>query len=210
MTKKDLATTNISLAEIGIDVSSFKEVTSDEFARNVRSLMQGSRQGTVGCKDRSEVNKTNKKPWRQKGTGRARAGSARSPLWRGGGVVFGPQPRVRRLKVNSELKSKALLSAVINKINNNLVYSIDFSLNDDKPKTKLAYAALKNAGIDNDKLILIVRPDDFLTQYSFFNLKNVSLVSFDSVNLVDLSSHSKVVVLKNDINEFKRMVEKWI
>ena len=64
----------------------------------IRSLLQNWRQGTVACKGRSDVGYSNKKPWKQKGTGRARAGSARSPLWRGGGVIFGPQPRTRVLK----------------------------------------------------------------------------------------------------------------
>ena len=68
--------------------------------------MQNWRQGTVACKGRSDVAFSNKKPWKQKGTGRARAGSARSPLWRGGGVIFGPQPRTRMLKVAKQVKKK--------------------------------------------------------------------------------------------------------
>ena len=70
----------------------------------VRSLLQNWRQGTVACKGRSDVAYSNKKPWKQKGTGRARAGSARSPLWRGGGVIFGPQPRTRVLKAGKQVK----------------------------------------------------------------------------------------------------------
>ena len=105
----------ISLAEININIPEMKELSPIGYAQYVRSLMQGWRQGTVGCKGRSDVNKTNKKPWRQKGTGRARAGSARSPLWRGGGVTFGPMPRVRTLKVNSGVRVKALLSVIVNR-----------------------------------------------------------------------------------------------
>ena len=74
----------------------------------VRSLLQNWRQGTVGCKGRSDVAYSNKKPWKQKGTGRARAGSARSPLWRGGGVIFGPQPRTRVLKAGKQVKKKCV------------------------------------------------------------------------------------------------------
>ena len=75
------------------------------FAIWVKALMQNWRQGTVACKGRADVtSRSNKKPWKQKGTGRARAGSPRSPLWRGGGVIFGPQPRVRKLSLNQGTK----------------------------------------------------------------------------------------------------------
>jgi large subunit ribosomal protein L4 len=79
-----------------------KEMSRRGFAMAVRALLQNWRQGTVACKGRSDVSFSNKKPWKQKGTGRARAGSARSPLWRGGGVAFGPQPRTRTLKITKE------------------------------------------------------------------------------------------------------------
>lgn len=72
----------------------------------MRVYLQNVRQGTVGSKGRSDIAYTNKKPWKQKGTGRARAGSARSPLWRGGGVVFGPQARIKMLKVPKKLSKK--------------------------------------------------------------------------------------------------------
>lgn len=203
-------TKTITLNEISLDVKNLAQISPIGYSKYVRSLMQGWRQGTVGCKDRSEVNRTNKKPWRQKGTGRARAGTARSPLWRGGGVIFGPMPRVRTLKVNSAFKAKALLSAMVEKINNNSVVSINVSFADNKPKTKIALNSLKDAGIASEKIVLLVRPEDFITQYSFVNLSNVSLVLFDQVNIVDLTVPSKVAVLEKDIDEFKRMVERWI
>ena len=200
----------ISLAEININIPEMKELSPIGYAQYVRSLMQGWRQGTVGCKGRSDVNKTNKKPWRQKGTGRARAGSARSPLWRGGGVTFGPMPRVRTLKVNSGVRIKALLSVIVNRFKDNAILSLNVAFQDNKPKTKIAFASLKDAGIDNERIMLLVKPEDFITQYSFFNLKNVSLVLFDQVNVVDLTAHSKIVVLEKDIVEFKQMVKRWI
>jgi large subunit ribosomal protein L4 len=171
--------------------------------------MQGWRQGTVGCKDRSEVNRTNKKPWRQKGTGRARAGTARSPLWRGGGVIFGPTPRVKTLKVNAGIRVKALMSAMLNKINSQSVISINPVFVDNKPKTKTAFDVLRNSGLDNERLMLLVKSDDFITQYSFVNISNVSLVLFDQVNVVDLTAHTKIAVLEKDMDEFKKMVEQW-
>src|SRR5438477_3297087 len=95
------------LASVDLDLKSAEVDKSAQigFSTWVRTLQQNWRQGTVACQGRSDVSFSNKKPWKQKGTGRARAGSARSPLWRGGGVCHGPQPRVRTLKVSKNLKS---------------------------------------------------------------------------------------------------------
>lgn len=210
MATKNSAAKIVSLAEMNLsNHSEIKGLSEIGYARYVRSLMQGWRQGTVGCKDRSEVNRTNKKPWRQKGTGRARAGTARSPLWRGGGVIFGPTPRVRTLKVNSGIRVKALMSAMLNKINSQSVVSINPVFVDNKPKTKTAFDVLRTSGLDNERLMLLVKSDDFITQYSFVNISNVSLVLFDQVNVVDLTAHTKIAVLEKDMDEFKKMVEQW-
>src|SRR5580700_6612328 len=83
---------------------------SKETSNYIRSLLQGWRQGTVWSRGRSDVSFSNKKPWKQKGTGRARAGSPRSPLWRGGGVIFGPQERTRCLKINRKIRQISMLS----------------------------------------------------------------------------------------------------
>lgn len=92
----------LSLSDLGV---TWEQVDAKvDYALWVRVLMQNWRQGTVGCKGRSDVARSGKKPWKQKGTGRARAGTARSPLWRGGGVIFGPQMRTRTLKINKKIK----------------------------------------------------------------------------------------------------------
>src|SRR5690348_15481044 len=84
----------VSAEELSLQREDRTLVSVQSFSTWIRSLLQNWRQGTVGVKGRSDVARSNKKPWKQKGTGRARAGSARSPLWRGGGVIFGPSPRV--------------------------------------------------------------------------------------------------------------------
>jgi large subunit ribosomal protein L4 len=94
----------LTAQDVAVPVS--PEHVTQQFATWVRTLMQNWRQGTVGVKGRSDVARSNKKPWKQKGTGRARAGSARSPLWRGGGVTFGPQLRSRKLSVSKKTKNK--------------------------------------------------------------------------------------------------------
>src|SRR5436190_23926872 len=107
--------------------------------------MQNWRQGTVGCKGRSEINRTNKKPWKQKGTGRARAGSARSPLWRGGGVIFGPQPRVRTLRTSKKLRQGIFNRIVCEYLEQGKVRMLPWEFNGSVPKTSYAYNLLKDA-----------------------------------------------------------------
>ena len=103
-----------------------KKVDAKSCSIWVRKLLQNWRQGTVACKDRSMVAFSNKKPWKQKGTGRARAGSLRSPLWRKGGVTFGPQPRVRKLKVSASLKKSVLGNILSDYLSNKKIFSLDF------------------------------------------------------------------------------------
>ena len=99
----------VTAEDLGINEKSEKNVSPICFAIAVRALRQNWRQGTVACKDRgSLISRSNKKPWKQKGTGRARAGSPRSPIWRGGGVTFGPQPRVHEINVTKKMKNNAL------------------------------------------------------------------------------------------------------
>src|ERR1700683_4830953 len=103
MSKFDILAYNVQgksqKMEVDLEIEK-REESPKTYATAIRTLIQNWRQGTVGCKDRSEVAYSNRKPWKQKGTGRARAGSLRSPVWRKGGVTFGPQPRVRELSIN--------------------------------------------------------------------------------------------------------------
>lgn len=181
-----------------------------EFSIWIRVLLQNRRQGTLGVKDRSEVSFSNKKPWKQKGTGRARAGSPRSPIWRKGGVSFGPQPRVRTLKVNKYLKSRVLNSLFGHLLNDKKVVSLDWNSNLEKPSTAAAYKALKNIGLESSKVIVFVRPDDYITQASFANIPFVSILFFDQVNAYDISNADNIIFMDNDIELFKEMVSKCV
>lgn len=187
-----------------------KTKLNKEFSVWVRVLLQNWRQGTVACKDRGEVtSRSNKKPWKQKGTGRARAGSPRSPLWRGGGVSFGPQERTRVLSMQSNKKKQVLLSMMANLLNNDRVVFADWQLEGDRPKTSLAAAALKGAGINKNRVILLLSPQDQVTYTSFINIPNVNIVFFDQVNAYNLAHGERVLVLNKDLNQFKDMVSKW-
>jgi large subunit ribosomal protein L4 len=199
----------LSPKDLGIELAQ-PEVSEAGFAICVRALMQNWRQGTVGCKDRSEVNFSNKKPWKQKGTGRARAGSPRSPLWRKGGVVFGPQPRIKTLQVSKKLKQSVLGAIAFDHLNNGRVACLDWELQGDKPQTREAFSAIRNAQLANNKLTVFVSLDDMLTYASFVNMPNVRVLFYDQANAYDLVHSDRWVVLKKDITLFKEMVGRWI
>lgn len=197
----DLQLVNFQRDESGVTVAGYSQC--------IRVLMQNWRQGTVGCKDRSEVAFSNRKPWKQKGTGRARAGSLRSPLWRKGGVIFGPQPRVRTLDVSKKLKNKVFVSLFANFLDNKKIVSLNLEIND-KPKTSIAFNALKEANLHNKKIVLFVSKDDYLTHASFANISKVRMLLYDQPNAYDLSHGDVWVFLNKDINVFKDMVNLWI
>lgn len=180
------------------------------FSQCVRALRQNWRQGTVACKDRSEVSFSNKKPWKQKGTGRARAGSARSPLWRKGGVIFGPQARTRILDVPKALRRNVCNNLLWQFLDNQSVISLNWNPSESAPKTSLAFAALKDAGLHTKKIVMFVSDMDKFTHASFANLPNVQLLLFDQPNAYDLGNGECWLFLNKDMNAFKEMVSKWI
>jgi len=200
----------ISLQDVDIDASQKKTVSDKAFSVWVRSLLQNWRQGTVACKGRSDVAYSNKKPWKQKGTGRARAGSRRSPLWRGGGVIFGPQAREKTLKVPQSLRKNVLGALAFEFIESGRVSCLDWNLHGEIPKTSQAYMALKDSQLVNSTINLFLPTDDHLTYASFANIPNVRIFFFDQANAFDLAKSNHWVFLKKDFDHFKQMVTKWI
>lgn len=187
-----------------------KGISSRIYSCAIKVLLQNWRQGTVGCKTRGEVAFANKKPWRQKGTGRARAGSLRSPLWRKGGIIFGPQPRVRKLKINHQQKRMVLSGILQAMLENQGVYCFDCDFEGKLPKTKEVFSALKNAGVCNKKGILFLSYEDELNFAAFRNISGLGILSFDQPNVFDLSNVKYWMFLKKDLGLFKDMVSKWI
>ena len=200
----------ITSKDLGLVAELRHDVRPESFAVAVRVLLQNWRQGTVGCKDRSEVSLTGKKPWKQKGTGRARAGTPRSPIWRGGGVTFGPQPRVRMLSIPRKARQRVFNALLWDRVESNRVVALDWVAPETAPKTSAAYNVLKNAGLANKKVTLFVSVDNYLAQASFANLPNVQMLFFDQPNAYALAYGDYWAILKQDNEIFKGMVSSWI
>ncbi len=200
--------TQLTAENLGIEFEK-RAVNPTGFSIWVRTLLQNWRQGTVGVKDRSEVSYSNKKPWKQKGTGRARAGSARSPLWRGGGITFGPQPRTRTLKISKKLKKNVMNSLFWNYLESGNIHLLSWQLPTIKPSTREAYSLLNGLGLLDKKLTLFLSMNDVLNYSSFINIPNVQVLFFDEANAFDVVNGGHWLVLQKDIDSFKEMVSKW-
>ena len=193
--------------QIAIDLGR-KEENKKNFAIAIRVLFQNWRQGTVGCKTRGQLSFSNKKPWRQKGTGRARVSSIRSPLWRKGGVIFGPQMRVRTLDMTAQQRRLALNNALFAKLDAKAIKCLDFSI-ENKPSTKQAVGLLQKMNVFGQKIVLFLAHDDAVCQSSFRNIAGVTIVFFDGPNAFHLSNGKHWLFLKKDGELFKKMVLQW-
>ena len=155
------------------------------------------RQGTQSAKGRSEVSGGGKKPWRQKGTGRARQGSTRAPQWRHGGVVFAPKPRSYAKRMNAKEVKLAMRSALSAKVRDNeLVLVDDYAF--EKPSTKAAVAMLKALGLEGKRLTIIVRDEDINAYLSFRNVPKTFIITPDEANTYDLLNNG-VLLMTADI-----------
>src|SRR5699024_4149373 len=152
------------------------------------------RQGTHKVRNRSEVRGGGRKPWRQKGTGRARQGSIRSPQWVGGGVVFGPTLRSYSYKLPKKVRRLALKSALSSKVKENSIVVLE-SLSFDAPKTKEVVGMLKALKVDETALIITADQNENVSR-SANNLQNVHVISANQVNVYDLVKHDKLIITK--------------
>ena len=170
----------------------------------ITSFLANARQGTRKQKTRGEINKSNKKPWRQKGTGRARAGRASSPLWRGGGKIFPNLPDENfSQKVNRKMY-RAGVCSILSQLarEERLVVVEKFTLN--SPKTKLLAAKLKGMGLDN--VLIITDSLDENLQLSSRNLPNVDIVTVSRADPLSLMRHAKVLVTKGAVATIEELL----
>jgi large subunit ribosomal protein L4 len=162
-------------------------------------------QGTVSTKTRSEVRGGGRKPWRQKGTGRARAGSNRSPLWKGGGVTFGPKPRKVYLKLNKKERRLALQTLLYNKKNNILIIE-NLETQITEPKTKAFLKVCQECSINLDqKILIIVSKKTIPLKLSTQNIKNVELISASNLNTLSLLKAKQIILTPSAINDIKEI-----
>ena len=173
---------------------------------DVKQFLANQRQGTHKSKERAEIAGSTKKIKRQKGTGTARAGSIKSPIFRGGGRVFGPQPRDYSFKLNKKLKVLARKSALTYKAKDNgLVVLEDFSM--DAPKTKEYVSLLNNLSLGNKKTLVVVSENDKNLALSSRNLQNSKVVTADSLNTYDLLDAESVVLSESSVEKIENLLK---
>ena len=163
----------------------------------VNAQLATKRSGTHSTKTRAEVRGGGAKPWKQKGTGRARAGSSRIPHWRGGGIALGPKPRDYSQRTPKKMKRLALRSALSDRASSNSVYVVD-AWEFETPSTKAAKTALEAIGAEG-KVLIVTDLQDENTEKSFRNLSNVNVLSSDQLNVFDILVSDSIVFTKNNL-----------
>ncbi len=185
------------------DVAFAREYNEDLVHQVVTAYMAGARQGTRAQKNRAAVAGGGKKPWRQKGTGRARAGTIRSPIWRSGGVTFAAQPQDHSKKVNRKMYRAALRSILSELARQDRLVVVE-SLDLEAPKTKLLVQQLGEYGLDS---VLIVSAElDENLYLAARNLHKVDVRDVDGIDPVSLIGHEKVMITVDAVKKFEEML----
>ncbi|MCX5961813.1 MAG: 50S ribosomal protein L4 [Cyanobacteria bacterium] len=191
-------------AELDLRVAK-EETASAVVHRALVRQLANQRQGTACTKTRAEVSGGGRKPWKQKGTGRARAGSNRSPLWRGGGVIFGPKPRDYSIKMNRKERRLALRTAFQSRVADLIVVE-DFGANLDRPKTKDMLAAFSRWGVVAGAKVLVILADRDENAYlSLRNVAGVKVITSGNLNMFDLLNADQIVVTASAIDSIKEV-----
>lgn len=163
----------------------------------VKMQLANKRVGTSSTKTRAEVRGGGKKPWRQKGTGRARAGSSRNPIWKGGGIVFGPRPRDYSMKMPRKVRRLAMKSALSSKVKENNIIVLD-QLSFEQPKTKAMVETLAALPVGQKTLVVTVDGDINVTK-SARNIPGVKPLSADFINVYDLLKYETLLITRDAV-----------
>ena len=162
----------------------------------VKMQLAKRRSGTASTKGRSEVQASGRKPWRQKGTGRARAGTRSSPIWRGGGIIFGPKPRDYTPKVNKKIRRQALKIVLTNKYKENQMVVLD-GFDQEEIKTKAIVNLLRVFGMDS---VLLVTPErNALLEKSARNVPHTKVLCSEGINVYDVLKHRNLLLVKDAV-----------
>jgi len=187
----------ISISDEVVKQGSNEEILYQE----VRRFLATRRAGTHSTKGRSEVSGGGRKPWRQKGTGNARAGSNRSPLWRGGGIIFGPKPRDYSFKLNKKVIRKSKFIAISEKFKNKKIIVVE-DMAFESPKTKKAQEILENLKIAEKKVLLVLENINNNTAKSFKNIESVLISSSKGLSTYNILVADYLMFTKNSLLEF--------
>ena len=191
---------------VSIDLKVAKETSSaDLIHRAVLRQLANKRQGTASTLTRSEVRGGGRKPYKQKGTGRARQGSIRTPLRPGGGVIFGPKPRSYNLDMNRKERRLALRTALMSRVSDIKAVE-DFGSSLDKPKTREIVSGLSRLGIEKTEKVLVILdgPSDVIKK-SINNIPKVKLIAADQLNVFDILNANKLVIGQSAINKIQEV-----
>ena len=181
------------------------EIKPDLMHDAVLAQLRGKRQGTASTKTRSEVSGGGRKPWRQKGTGRARHGTIRSPIWVGGGITFGPKPKVYKNNLPKKKRKQAVRSALSSKVAEEKFLVLD-DLNFEAPKTKEVVSLLESLNIEGEKVLLLLADKDENIYKSARNLPRVKTLVAQAINIFDILNHDYVVATQNAISRVEEVL----
>jgi len=196
---------NVLNEEYKLELNVLENVGNSLIHKDILRHQNSKRQGTLSTKTRSEVRGGGRKPWKQKGTGRARAGSNRSPLWKGGGVIFGPKPRTISSKLNKKERRLALQTLLYNKKNNILIIdNLENELTESKTKNFLKICT--DCKIDLQQRVLVIVSEKTMSlKLSTQNLKNVELISASNLNTFSLLKAKQIILTPLAINDIKEI-----
>ena len=192
--------------KVSLELKVAKDSSADDLVhRAVLRQLANKRQGTASTLTRSEVRGGGRKPYKQKGTGRARQGSIRTPLRPGGGIIFGPKPRSYNLEMNRKERRLALRTVLISK-SSNIKTVEDFGSSIDTPKTKEILEGLTRLGIDKTKRVLVILDNPSLNiKKSIKNLANVKLMLADQLNVFDILNANQILIGTSAISRIKEL-----
>ena len=192
--------------KVSLDLKVAKDSSADDLVhRAVLRQLANKRQGTASTLTRSEVRGGGRKPYKQKGTGRARQGSIRTPLRPGGGIIFGPKPRSYNLDMNRKERRLALRTALISR-SSHITTVEDFGSSIDTPKTKEIIEGLSRLGVDQRKKVLVILDNPSLSiKKSIQNIANVRLMLADQLNVFDILNANQIVIGTSAISKIQEV-----
>nr|YP_009395627.1 ribosomal protein L4 [Vertebrata isogona]ARW64544.1 ribosomal protein L4 [Vertebrata isogona] len=204
--KYQITNTNQETESIKLRINDSSDKQMYLIHKALKQQLQNNRIRNANTKTRSEVNGGGKKPWKQKGTGRARAGSNRSPLWRGGGVIFGPRKKVYKSKINKKERQIAINTLISTKFKQTVVIKNLLNVLT-KPNTKKALQEIQDLGIKTEKrtnLLIIVEKKSRIIHLSLRNVKNIKLIEINSINILSLLKADTIIITNKAVKQLKK------